>query len=248
MSIMNRYNANINHVNRHGESALTRAAKTGATVAIEALMARGALGEWEDASGFTPLGHSVQESQLEASRALVRLGCEVNRAGQTGDTPLMIASRNGDVEMVQCLVDLKAWVDYESATQENALCLAARHDHMQLIEYLVHRGANPNFIKQDRLTPLMYACKHGAIAGVAKLCDVKADPDFQLPPGNIAITIAAEGGFTETVKALINGGANVEMETLNGATPLIRGAMLDPPSLLDPDPEAECFDVSCQHL
>jgi ankyrin repeat protein len=61
-----------------------------------------------------------------------------------------------------------------------------------VIEYLVDRGANPNFIKQDRLSPLMYACKHGAVDGVYKLCECKAEPNFQLPPGNTSLTIAAE--------------------------------------------------------
>jgi len=57
------------------------------------------------------------------------------------------------------------------------------------------------------------------------MIDCKAEPDFQLPPGNTSLVIAAEEGKDKTVKILIDSKANVSMETLNGSTALIRGSM-----------------------
>jgi len=57
------------------------------------------------------------------------------------------------------------------------------------------------------------------------MIEAGAEPDFQLPPGNIALTIAAEQGHVATLRVILEAGASVDMETLSGVTPLIRAAM-----------------------
>ena len=72
-------------------------------------------------------------------------------------------------------------------------------------------------------TPLMCAASSGAAGTVALLLGrFAAEPNVQSPAGQTALTIASFHGHDNTVRALVQGGAEVDFETSMGHTALLQ--------------------------
>lgn len=106
---------------RSGMNALDHAARAGAVEALELLAGMGDLDVDEPSEvvtqghgyprniGPTPLAIAVRAGQLEATRALLEKGADVNAPSTAGHTPLLVAVFSGQsVALVQVLLDAGA--------------------------------------------------------------------------------------------------------------------------------------------
>ncbi|HEX7860005.1 MAG TPA: ankyrin repeat domain-containing protein [Verrucomicrobiae bacterium] len=226
--------AEVNAQENRGQTAIIWAAAEGHAPVVEFLIEKGADFRKRLDGGFTPLLFATREGRVEVVKVLLKAGAEVNeplehkrRAGrgpQAGFTPLLMAVENGHFELALDLVkagadpnDQKAgyaalhamsWVRKpDSGEGENGQPPPAgsgRIDSLQFVRELIARGADIN------------ARIPKAPGGLGVLNQTGATP----------FLMAAKTADLPLLKVLYELGADPNIRTKDGVTPLIAAAGL----------------------
>ncbi len=193
--------------------------------------------------GTRPIHWAVYKVDYELIEALKAKKAIVDVANEFGSTPLAEAVKLADARIVRLLLDAGARVDRADENGQTALMLAIKTGELPIVEMLVKAGANVNVVEEfQRQTPLMWAVtasKHAADMTkllLLKGADVKAralytdwpnqlssEPRGQYRPvgGLTALLYASRNGCSDCVQALIGAGADVNVPTPEGVTPLM---------------------------
>jgi ankyrin repeat protein len=193
--------------------------------------------------GTSPLLWAVDRTEYEIAEALIAKKANVNAANEFGVSPLTVAARDSNARLVKMLLDAGAKVDSMNPDGETALMMAITGGDLSVVQMLVNAGANVNTIEEfHRQTPLMYAAAANRNAGpmvkllLSKGADVKpralytdwpsqvtSEPrtQYRSVGGLNALLYAARGGCYECVEDLIAAGADVNLPTPEGITPLM---------------------------
>jgi uncharacterized protein len=193
--------------------------------------------------GTRPIHWAVYKVDYELIDALIAKKATVDVANEFGSTPLAEAVKLADARMVKVLLAAGAGVDRADENGQTALMLAIKTGELPIVEMLVKAGANVNAVEEfQRQTPLMWAVtasKHAAEMTrllLSKGANVKAralytdwpnqlssEPRAQYRPvgGLTALLYASRNGCSECVAALIGAGADVNVPTPEGVTPLM---------------------------
>jgi ankyrin repeat protein len=145
--------------------------------------------------------------------------------------------------MVKMLLDAGAEPEGANSDGETALMLAVKIGELPIVEMLIKAGAKVNVVENlDHQTPLMWAAASGKNAAemvkllLAKNADVKvrakysdwdsqitSEPRAQYRPvgGLTALLYAARSGCRDCADALIGAGADVNVPTPEGVSPLM---------------------------
>jgi ankyrin repeat protein len=99
---------------------------------------------------------AAEASSLEAVKAALEQGADVDARDATGRTALMTASMNGAIPIMQVLLQAGASVDLQAALGETALILAASGLGGESIGLLLANKADPNIGDRDMKRPLMW--------------------------------------------------------------------------------------------
>jgi len=199
--------------------------------------------------GTTALHWAARWDDLEMAGALIRDGANAQAANRDGATPMFLATVNGSAAMIETL--LKAGADADApvlSRGETALMMAARTGKRDAVKALVDHGAKVNATEDLRGTnALMWAAEQGHSAIVEFLLDNGADLNAQSkvirpirrnglgfgrpgsdgkpngdPMGGLtALLFAAREGSLETVRVLVDRGADVRKASADGSSPLL---------------------------
>jgi ankyrin repeat protein len=120
-------------------------------------------------AGDSALTKAVKAGDLQAVRALVKQGADVNAKSGDGSTPLLWAADGGEHEIARVLIAAKAKVDVATDLGVTPLLQASRVGDTVMVDLLLRAGANPSLAHPDGETPLMAASKSGSIAAVRTL-------------------------------------------------------------------------------
>jgi ankyrin repeat protein len=176
--------------------------------------------------GLTPLLYATRQGHVEAARMLLDKGAKINQTGGDGTTPLMMAvinahfdlamellQRGGDPKLVTAAggtplyraLDVqwapKAFYPQPSTKQQ-------RVTYLELMKALLEKGANPN----ARLARTLWYTGYGfELEGVD-------------PSGATPFWRAAEVGDLDAMKLLVKFGADPNIATQEGVTPLLVAA------------------------
>lgn len=91
--------------------------------------------------GTTPLMDAAEEGDINAVKALLDKGADVNKSGPDY-TALMVASARGRTDVVKLLMDRGADVNMVISSGMCALAFAAENGHTGIVEILVEKGAD----------------------------------------------------------------------------------------------------------
>src|SRR5262245_36947647 len=193
--------------------------------------------------GTRPIHWAVYKVDYELIAALSAKKATVDVVNEFGSTPLAEAVKLADARMVKMLLDAGAGVNRTDESGQTALMLAIKTGELPIVEMLVKAGAHVNAVEEfQHQTPLMWAVtasKHAAEMTkllLSKGADVKAralytdwpnqlssEPRAQYRPvgGLTALLYAARDGCSDCVAALIGAGADVNVPTPEGVTPLM---------------------------
>ncbi len=193
--------------------------------------------------GTRPIHWAVYKVDYELIDALIAKKARVDVGNEFGSSPLGEAVKLGDARIVKTLIDAGAGVDRADPSGQTALMLAVKTAELPIVEMLLNAGANVNVVEQlQHQTPLMWAVaasKHAAEMTrllLSKGASVKAralytdwpnqlssEPRAQYRPvgGLTALLYASRQGCSDCVEALISAGADVNVPTPEGVTPLM---------------------------
>ncbi|TNK94291.1 hypothetical protein OUY_02205 [Wolbachia endosymbiont of Leptopilina clavipes] len=176
-------------------------------------MEPGANIEAKDNNGWTLLHYAASKGHKEIIEFLVNEKKANINARTTSDSkkPIHVAAKEGYQEIVDFFLGKRMRVDDADNDKWTPLHYAAAYNHLELSKFLVGQRANIEAKNKDNKTPLDLACKRNHMKMVDFLAQAKLDQDL--------ITAAAEGSL-QTVKNLIERGADIEAKDEKGWTPL----------------------------
>jgi ankyrin repeat protein len=175
--------------------------------------------------GVRPLHIAIAEEDLAMVQVLLQAHADPALTDAAGETPLMMAAKSGQCDIVKLLLDKKAQVDTrDPEIQQTALMFAARGGHTQAAQVLIAHGANVN--AQTRAgkvpafrTPASNTGSRGV--GIIRGGWPERGARDPVPGAKTGLLYAVREGHLDTVRVLLDAGANIEQADANGVTPLI---------------------------
>lgn len=230
-----------------GETPLMLASREGNVATARALLEGGADPNAQEKNGRqTALMWAIAEHHPEITAELVAHKVDVNARSRTGYTALMFAAR-GDVESARIL--LNAGADPNAIIPDwggTALIIASTMGQTDVVAALLDKGADPNYKDGNSFTALHAAVRdsdygedraqrEAAVATVKVLLKHGADPNARIHQekptvraldelefeGATPLALAAEVNNLDAIKVLVEGGADPNIPTAKGTTPLI---------------------------
>ena len=232
--LSNKANPNAQESNG-GQTALMWALSQRQSAVVEALLKGGADVHAGSKSGFTPLMFAAQQGDADSARILLGAGAKPNDAQpKTGLTPLMIASAMGHAKAVDVLLDNGADPNLVDANGYAALHHVVRDSDyginpaskdavLTIVKSLLKHGANPNLrLKQDK-EKAAEEIRNGSVQAIYGKRSAVTVTEIILQ-GATPLLLAAEVNNLDVIKALVEAGADPNIATERGTTPLIMAA------------------------
>jgi len=172
-----------------------------------------------DWGGLTPLAFATREGDLDTTRILLDAGADVNQTTEFGWTPLLVATQNRYYRLGQYFLERGADPNLTNKGGWSALYLATDNrnieggdyptrkpdmDHLEFIRLLLARGADPN-------TRMHSSTETRTVFTHQWLYENGATPFLR----------AAQSGDLTLMKLLLEHGADANISTDDGVTPLM---------------------------
>jgi ankyrin repeat protein len=221
--------ADPNIPNKHGLTPLEHACgrdKTNALALAKFLLAKGALVNATNVSGFTipPLEWAISSDNTELVKFLLNHGADAKAKSDVWSTPLHTAADRGDLEIAEMLIAHGVDVNAKITGGTTPLHQAAWGGHEAMMKLLLSKGAEADAKRSDGLTPLINAAGPGAERHgkscvemlLAKGVNINATDEY----GETPLHKAAYYGNKDVVEILLAHGASINAMNKNGKTPL----------------------------
>jgi len=225
---------------------LHRAAQGGYLDILTLLLKSGADVNIQNSNNKTPLDLALDNGRLDAARCLAEWmgnadsldhlnlspdslpGVEGPTFGHgTGSdipderrTSLHDASSAGDLEIVRSLLEVGSHVNERGTAHRTSLMYASRRGRIEVAKLLIKYGADVNARDRNGWTALQVASRYGHADVVCLLLNHSADVNAMQQDQCTALHLALMNGTSfETVKALLEKGADVHVRDDIGRTP-----------------------------
>ena len=180
--------------------------------------------------GYTPIIFAARTGAMDAARVLLDEGANVNDVAGDGTTPLLVATHEGRWELAHYLLDRGADpnldggagflpLHWASGSWENGVYGAdgARRDDyrrraglgpgkLELVKDLLAHGADPD-VRMTKMAPQVQDASY-----------------LRFFPGSTPFVLAAQGGNSAVMRALLEAGADPLLTDNEGTTALIAAA------------------------
>lgn len=161
------------------------------------------------AVGDPPLITAARDNDLQAVRAELARGANVNAPGRDGSTALLWATYHSDLEMTRALVAAGAPVNTPNHYGVTPLLQASRSGDAPLIGMLLKAGADAAARHPDGATPLMAASRTGHVDAVRLLLAAGSNANStDTYQEQTALMWAAAEGHADVVTLLLASGAD----------------------------------------
>ena len=237
--------ADVDHVNREGDTAIHTAIRMNHSGIVRLLMEYGADLRKKNRQGLLPkamaekTGNSLIIKYLNDPKALfyaIKHGRDgiIHAWLNAGHNPntmiddrgmslLQLAVFYGHAKIVELLLSRGSRIDHIGKT--TALIMATKKEHIQIVDLLLERGADVNAYDANQVTPLMVACSYGRKEIVTKLLERGARLDIQTKTaGQTALMKAVMKNFKDIVKVLLDYGAQDSVQAIGHKTALIEAS------------------------
>ena len=165
------------------------------------------------AAGDSPLVKAIKAGDVQAVRALVKSGVDVNAKSGDGSTPLLWAATNSSHEIAGILIAAKAMVDIPNDYGVTPLLHASGIGDAAMVDLLLKAGASPSKAHPEGETPLMAAARSGSVPAVRALLARGADVNAAEKVQNTTpLMWASAESHLDVVEVLIEAGADVNRQ------------------------------------
>ena len=180
-----------------------------------------------DPAGDLALIEGAAAGRVDEVERLLEEGANVATTDATGRTALVAAAYGNHVDVVERLIEAGADVDVEDDSQQSAFLIATSEvgDDPRLLELTLANGADVRSLDSYNGTGLIRAADRGFTAIVARLLetDIEVDHVNRLEwTALLEAIILGDGGHdhVETVRLIVEAGADVNIADNEGVTPL----------------------------
>lgn len=206
--------------------ALMNACQRGDVFSVQMLLANGADVNYvaHECGGNTPLHIAVSELHFNVVSYLLQHGAKVKTIGELGRSALHMVGR-------PCTLPSSTYASKTTsettrltpASLSPAPALPVSERVVNIIKKLLAHAAPVDTVDIYGNTPIMLLAEKGYLIGIDTILD--ADSNFDLDARNwqngmSAIAFAAKEGHTDVVEGLLDYGAQTDIRTLQGETPL----------------------------
>jgi ankyrin repeat protein len=233
-----RQKADVNAAQPDGATPIHWAAHHGDLPIAEALIKAGVNVNVTEEGGVTPLALAAMNGDAAMTARLIRAGAQPNLGRETA---VLVAARTGAVPVMQLLLDAGGDANAkESLRGQTALMWAAAERHPAAVKLLIAKGADVNAKTEGKDAPQGGTMRQGAspppsdgngtsngsAAGAnrpnaAGMRQARNAPAANGANGYSAVMFAARAGDLETVRTLLDAGANVNDIGRDGLNPLL---------------------------
>ena len=215
----------VNLAQQAGATPLYLAAQRGHEKVVELLLAvPGTNVNLATKEGATPLHIAVQKGHAQIVRLLLAAhGINVNAEMHDNNTTALILALHLELkDIAELLLDASDIDIGKPLTNAMApIHFAARNNLAGIVEKLVERGADVNLAIAGGLTPLYLAAEQGHLESARVLLRA---PGIRVNQARgiryVPLGVAAQSGHKEVVKLLLRKGADPNIRTATGLTPL----------------------------
>jgi ankyrin repeat protein len=200
--------SDVNRAQADGTTPLHWAAYRVDRDVVQALLKKGARANVVNKYGASPLAEAVRVANPELVELLLNAGANANAANEDDQTPLMLAARTGNVAVAKLLVQHGADVNRrEKYRDQSAVMWASAEGHADMVRFLVETGADLTVRAKANDWPTQ----------------ITNEPRVQYRPtgGLTPLLYAARAGCVGCVKAIVDGGADVDRPNPDGMTPMM---------------------------
>jgi ankyrin repeat protein len=152
---------------------------------------------------------AAKNADIDALRALLKQGVDVNAASADGTTALHWASYRDAVDSADLLIRAGANVNAANDLGATPLWTASLNGSAAMVRRLLEAGANPNLALLLGETPLMVASRSGKPLVITQLIDKRANVNARGPRGQTALMWAVSEQHPDVVKVLLARGADI---------------------------------------
>jgi ankyrin repeat protein len=203
---------------------LHKAVRKGNLEAVQNLIGGGVDLHGRNKKGYHPLLIAAQKGHSNVIDALLRSGADIHQESEKGDSAIVVAVKRGRVGAVKMLIEHNADVNKLHNGDFSLLHIACAQGYFDIVQLLVSGGADPNRCGKFGVTPLMIAAQHGFDKGIRFLISSNVDINARLTGGDhaggTACFCAVYSKNYESLTTLVKNGANVNIPTDDGRTPL----------------------------
>lgn len=201
---------------------LMAAAAGGHAKVTAVIFGAGADMDQRDARGRTALHLACDRNHSDVVRSLLKAGADVSVADGRGLTPLHMAAANGHLASAKLIAPYhRRVVDLRDSAGRTAAWHAASGGHLHVLRVLVSLGlADWSARDQTRASPLFAAATNGHLPVVQYLHGLGEDVNLPNVNGETALSMAAAGDHSETVRWLLAHNADPRLANNEKVTPL----------------------------
>lgn len=205
------YGANVNTMNKFGNTPLHQAAANGQEETAKLLLDYEAKIDLRNKAKDTPLHVACKKNNSKLVKLLLCGNADVEAKDAQGETPLIIAVNNGNSEIIALLLDGGADVNVtEKMDAYTPLHLAVVEKNKKVVSLLLEAGADANAVCLNGETPLHLAVDTDDIMLMQMLINARADINCENNVGETPLYFATEKNNQEVINFLLSQGADEE--------------------------------------
>ncbi|KKP00157.1 hypothetical protein THAR02_07741 [Trichoderma harzianum] len=212
---------NLDELDEHGRTRLSRAAESGDEEIVQMLLATGKVdingrdGEHKE----TPLIWAAKNGHKGIVKLLLDAGADVNVKEQNlGETALTLAIEGGHETTVQALLDKGADVHQRDFSGHTPLFTTTWQNGGTMMKLLLDRGVDVNARNEDEQTPMFNTCACGSVELVKLLLDAGADIDPIDAEGRTPLFFATALHQQDIMSLLLERGSDINARDKEGRT------------------------------
>ena len=224
---------NVNKLFIDGDSLLTKAIEKNDRKLFDLVIQKGIdLNlQNDDFYGSTPLMACSGYENLEFAKILLSKGADVNKQDKSGDPAIHWSAYSGQIVFTELFLDNGAKTDLRSIHGGGAMDIALKEYQNSITDLLVYRGKG-TFTQSPETRKLAYAVKNNDreyLSGIIKSINVNQTDEAGTP----ILLLAAERGFVDVVKLLIENGADINVMNAVGHTAINRAVFFGKNEVID---------------